>query len=251
MVKSFLTVLVAGICLAEPACAQSLPKDLVGSWDVSPEDCARPGTSVTQVNISPNRIITFGGDALVREVERTGDVTFAAGDFRQTEGVPETAPRTREYFRLTQRDGPDHIHFVWKSVRSVDLVRCGSDRAESTSPEEAAAGPDRPVYDGPLPIPLGLWVIAGESCDAPADTDWRVYDGMGLRGASSRRCEIDGTEQQGESIVFSQLCEASYDGSVEAMRARITVTAPRRFALVEGGESEAQAFNWCRTAMHP
>ena len=112
------------ICVASPAFAHSLSSDLAGSWDVSRGACAAPGTSITGIRIASDRVDTFGGNALVREVERRGTVTFVAADFQQTEGVPELGPRTREHFRFTPT-GPDRMTMIWKDVQTVDLVRCG------------------------------------------------------------------------------------------------------------------------------
>ena len=248
-----LAVAAAAATLALPALAQSLPPNLVGSWDVSVASCAAPGTSVSRIDVAPGRIDTFGGNALVREVSRTGPVTFAAADFEQLEGAAEIAPRTREYFRMDQREGLDRMRLVWMGVQTIDLVRCAAAAAAPASvPAPAASNPDAPTFDGQLPIPLGLWVIAGESCENPADAGWRVYDGAGLRGGASTRCETDATQRQADgSLLFSQLCTASYDGSVSAVRDRITVTAPRRFTLVEDGETEGQDFNWCGSRLTP
>ena len=238
---------------AAPSPARSLPSGVVGSWDVSLASCAAPGTSVSRIDIAPERIDTFGGNALVREVTRIGTATFAAADFEQLEGAAEIAPRTREYFRLSQREGPDRMRFVWKDVQTVDLVRCEVQiaAAPAPAPSEPVAS-DAPTFDGQLPIPLGLWVVAGESCESPANAGWRVYDGAGLRGASSSRCEIDAVQRQADgSVLFSQLCRASYDGSVSAVRDRITITASRRFTLVEDGEGAGQDFNWCGSRLTP
>ena len=46
-------------------------------------------------------------------------MTFAAADFEQTDGAAEIAPRTRECFRLSQREGPDRVCFVWKDVQDA------------------------------------------------------------------------------------------------------------------------------------
>lgn len=236
---------------AAPALAQLLPSDLLGSWDVSAESCAAPGTSVSQVDISSDRIETFGGIAVLREVERIGAVTYAAGDFQQLEGAAEVERPTREHFRMTQTAGKDRMTFVWKDVQTVDLVRCGAETAATEGSAAATPEPAAPSFDGQLPIPLGLWVVAGESCQGPANAGWRVYDGAGLRGASSVRCEIDATERSGDGILFSQLCEASDDGTVRPTRDLITIIAPRRFTLVESSEGEGQDFNWCGPQLSP
>ena len=243
----------AASCVAGLAMAQSLPPGLVGAWDVSADACAASGTSVSRIDVAPRRIATFGGNALLREVERIGDATFAAGNFRQLEGAAEVGPRTREHFRFDQ-DGPDRMRFRWKDVQTVDLVRCppaGDDAGVAASPGSDASASGKLRYDGQLPIPLGFWVVAGESCQDPANAGWRVYDGAGLRGGASVRCEIDATERDGDGIVFSQLCEARYGGEVRAVRDRIIVTAPRRFTLREDGEEGAQDFNWCGPRLRP
>lgn len=238
---------------ATPAYAQSLLPGLPGAWDVSIEACATSGTSVTRIDITPERIETFGGNAIIRDVEQIGDVTFVAGDFQQLEGAAEVEPRERTYFRFDRRDGPDQMTFIWKDVQTTKLVRCGTIENAEGDPASMPANVSAttPEYDGQLPIPLGLWVVAGGSCETPSHPAWRVYDGGGLRGASSARCEIDATERQGDTILFSQLCTRSDDGDVEPTRDRITMTAPRRFTLVEGNESEGQDFNWCGPQLYP
>lgn len=244
---------VTALLLAAPAYGQSLPSSVVGVWDVSLATCAEEGTSVTQINIAPQRVDTFGGNAIIREVEQTGDVTFAAADFQQLEGAANVEPRERAYFRFDQSSEPDRMRFVWKNVQTVDLVRCETDATEGASAPSRSESPatTHPVFDGQLPIPLGLWVVAGTPCQSPANAFWRVYDGAGLRGASSTKCEIDAAERQGDSIVFSQLCTASYNGEVAPTRDRITITAPRRFTIVEDSEETGRDFNWCGPQLHP
>lgn len=245
------------LCLAFgalPVLAQSVPSDLVGTWDISEEACAATGTSFTRIVIAPDRIDTYGGNAVLREVDRSGDVTFAAGDFEQLEGAAEVQPRTRAYFRLDQRDGSDRMRFVWKDVQAVDLVRCetaGLAANDAASASSEASSETEPGYDGRLPIPLGLWVVAGGSCKSPANAGWRVHDGAGLRGASSVRCEIVATERQGDGIVVSQLCEASDDGEIRPARITIIMTAPRPFTLVEANEEARRDFNWCGSRLRP
>lgn len=229
------------VCFGIPAFAQSLPPDLVGTWSISSEVCAASGTSITQIDVTPGRIETFGGNAIIREVEQIGPATFVAGDFQQLEGVADVSPRTREHFRFSRREEPDRMRFIWKGVLSDDLVRCSDVDTDASAP----ATPAVPASGGHLPIPVGLRVLAGESYDNPANASWRVYDDAGLRGASSERCEINATERQGSSIMFSQLCAASFDGSVQPTRDRLTITAPHRFTLVESDERPGQDFNWC------
>ena len=242
-----LALAAAAAALALPAAAEPLPPDLVGAWDVSAEACAATGTSTGRIDVAPDRIETFGGDALVREVVRIGPATFVAADFRQLEGAAEIAPRTRTHFRMDQRAGPDRMRFVWKDVQSVDLVKCDASAPTPMAPDPAAI-----AAHGPLPIRLGLWVAAGEPCDDPANAGWRVHDGTGLRGAASTRCEIDAARAQADgSLLVSQLCTATYDGSQSTVRDRITVASPRRFTLLEDGETEAQDFEWCGPRLVP
>ena len=79
--NGLVATLAVALFMAGPALAQSLPPGLVGRWDVSQEACAASGTSVSQIDILPDRIDTFGGNAILREVEKIGDVTFVACDF--------------------------------------------------------------------------------------------------------------------------------------------------------------------------
>lgn len=241
LLASLLTL--ATIGLAEPLSAQPLPFDTQGSWDISEKACLDPGISTTQIDIAADRIETYGGDALVRDIDRSGPVTFVAADFLQREGVEELGERERVHFRLTQREGPDRLNLIWKDVDTVDLVRC---TGGSTFSGRAPA-----MVQGPLPIPTGLWVIAGEDCASPANAAWRVYDGLGLYGASSRMCRIGAAAEQGGRHVIDQTCVASYDGGSETHRDTVIIQAPRRFSLIEDGETEAQDFNWCGSRLYP
>ena len=154
--------------LALPAFAHTLPPEILGSWDVSAEACAAHGASVTRIDVAPGRIDTYGGNALVREVARIGAATFAAADFEQTEGAAEIAPRTREHFRFSQREGRNRMRFVWKDVKAVDLIRCDAAVAPpSTALSPAASDPRILTPDGEPPAPLGLRVIAGKCCGSP------------------------------------------------------------------------------------
>ena len=241
------------LLLAAPASGQSLPSGLVGGWDISPASCATEGTPVTRIDIASQRVETFGGNAIIREVEQIGAVTFAAVDFQQLEGVEDVAPRERTYFRFDHSAGPDRLKFVWKDIKTVDLFRCDTDaRAEAGAASlPGSPAPAGPVDDGPLPILQGLWVIAGTSCGTPSDAAWRVYDGSGLRGAASTMCQIEATQPQGDGILFSQLCTATQDGEVAPTRTLITRTTPGRVSLIEGGEGEDQDFNWCGPQLQP
>ncbi|MCQ0972201.1 hypothetical protein MLD63_17415 [Paracoccus sp. TK19116] len=64
--------------LGVPAVGQSLPGDVQGSWDISTEECRTGGTSVTQIDITSDTLATFGGNAIVREIDRAGAVIFVA-----------------------------------------------------------------------------------------------------------------------------------------------------------------------------
>ena len=162
---------------ASPALAPSLSPDLTGRWDVSRGACAASGTSMTAIDIATDRMDTFGGNALVREVERQGAVTFVAADFQQTEGVPELGARTREHLRFTPT-GPDRMTMIWKDVQTVDLVRCGRRAAANGTtgdapapapaapaapapPRASAGGPTEPSRNGQPPIVLGLPIGLG------------------------------------------------------------------------------------------
>jgi hypothetical protein len=244
--------LVASLCVAGPLLAQDLPPDLQGSWDVSIDDCRRSGTSVTQIDISADTINSFGGDATVSEISGSGPVIFVAAEYLQVEGVEELGERQRVYFRLTQRDGRDKLNLVWKDVQTVDLVRCDDNAAAN---DDAATAPEKDeVTDGEdsaLPIPIGLWVVAGVSCDNPANAVWRVYDGRGLKGAQSTDCEITKVVKDGSRYIIDQTCVASYDGSRSSYQDSVEIQAPKRFGLVEGGETEMLVFNWCGSRLQP
>lgn len=243
-------LLVAVFGLAAPALGQPLPTDVLGSWDVSAEECRASGTSMTQIVIAPGKIDTYGGDAIVRDVERSGPVTFVAADYLQIEGAVAMGERERNYFRLTQRDRPNRLNFRWKDVQTVDLVRC-HDASTNPEPSERVVGEPSAHDDRVLPLPTGLWVIAGESCQNPANASWRTYDGRGIYGASSRSCEIDSVSAEGRRYVIEQTCIATYDGSETTHRDIVSKQAPKRFGLMEDGEANMQDFNWCGPRLRP
>lgn len=190
MISTFISLAAAVmIGFTLPALGQTLPTETRGSWDVSFEECRASETSMTQIDISANAISTFGGKAIVREIDRSGPVTFVAADFLQLEGAAEVGERERAYYRLTQRNGPDRLNFSWKDVHTVDLVRCDHD-VSAREGETASSRLENSTIEprGLLPIPTGLWVVAGEDCESPANASWRVYDGRGLYGAQSESC---------------------------------------------------------------
>ena len=244
-------ILVASLCVAGPVAGQVLPPDLQGSWDVSANECRSPETSLTQIDIGADTIDMYGGDAAVREVSRSGPVSFVAADFLQREGAAELGQRERAYFRLTQRDGRDRLNFVWKDVQMLDLVRCDGDAASSD--DAATIQQDEVTSDenGVLPIPTGLWVVAGEDCANPANASWRAYDGNGLVGAQSATCEFTNVVQDGRRYIIDQTCVATYDGSRSSIRSTVEIQAPKRFGLLEDGEELSQDFNWCGSRLRP
>lgn len=198
--------------LASPVVAQSLPSDVFGRWDISAAECRTPGTSFTQIDIGAESIDTYGGDAIIREIDLSGPVTFVAADFLQTEGAAEPGRRKRTYFRLTQRDGPDRLNLIWKDVQTVDLVRCDTADPRDPSHEKDAGEPlDR--SETIPPIEPGLWVIAGGDCKDPSNAAWRTFDGRGLDGSQSSRCEIDAVSNDDDRYVIEQTCTATYEVS--------------------------------------
>ena len=232
--------------LASSALAQEIPSQAQGSWDVSAEECRAPGTSVTQIDIAADRIDTYGGNAMVQEVERSGPVTFVAAAYLQTEGVPELGPREPAYLRLTQREGPDRLNLIWKGAQTVDLVRCEGETAGADSAEAEGGN-----TAGALPLVLGLWVLEGENCETPANAGWRIYDGDGIRGARSQSCKITAVSAEGNRNTIDQTCVAAYDGSSTTYRDTVVIESPKRFGLIEDGETERQDFTWCSLRMEP
>lgn len=234
-----LNVCCVGMMLCQTAAAQSLPDSVQGRWDVSIEACNRDGTSTTQVDISAGRIVTYGGNAIVREVTETGLVTYVAADFLQLEGAAEVRPRERTFFRLTQRDSADRLNYIWKDVTEVDLVRCP--QAADTFDETA----------GVLPLVQGYYVVAGGFCDAAANASWRTFDGEGIYGAASESCVMRVLDREGDLFVTDQTCIARHDGSEAQVRDIVRRRSKRSFLLLEDGETQAQAFEWCGAALRP
>lgn len=106
---------------ALPAMAQMVPVSASGTWDVSAEACADPA-SMTRLEVQADRLRFVYGYAEVEEVERTGDVTFVAGQLHQ-EGQADPRPRP-EYYRLDQQEGPGALTFKVAEQDPVALVRC-------------------------------------------------------------------------------------------------------------------------------
>lgn len=54
-----------------------------------------------------------------------------------------------------------------------------------------------------------------------------------------------------DRYVIEQNCIATYDGSEATYRDTVQVQTPRRFALVEDGETTPQDFTWCGPRLRP
>lgn len=129
------------------------------------------------------------------------------------------------------------MNFVWKDVQTLDLVRCDGNTASydhAATVQQAAVTSDE---NGVLPIPAGLWTVAGEDCDNPVGASWRAYDGNGLVGAQCAMCEITNVVQDGRRYTIDQTCVATHHGSRSSSRSSVEIQAPTRFGFLEDGET--------------
>ena len=133
-----------------------------------------------------------------------------------------------------------------------------STETATSEPQEEAGNPAAGQTDASLPritsgaaapdtIPLtpGVYVIEGTSCENPANAAWRVWDGKGLSGSSTRACRAEVLSHSGDTYRLRNSCENTYDGSRTDETLAITVTDQVHFT------TEGVAFASCSTAQVP
>lgn len=72
--------------------------------------------------------------------------------------------------------------------------------------------PGDPSSDA-LPLPRGVYVLAGSACEDPANAAIRVFDGRGISGSATRDCCIRPIRIEGVRHAIEQSCVNTYDGS--------------------------------------
>lgn len=98
----------------------------------------------------------------------------------------------------------------------------------------------------PLPIPRGLYVLIGVSCDRPPNAAVWIYDGVGLSGSATRNCRFTVADQAGPLYGGSNSCTNIYDGSRTSIALSVRVLGSDRFRLAEYGTVEGD-FRFCTT----
>lgn len=115
--------------------------------------------------------------------------------------------------------------------------------APATAPDDAAA----PVAAaGPieLPLPEGVYVKQGVSCQQPPQTAFRIYDGSGIGSHTTRACRLTFEESDGETFRGENSCENVVYGLRTDTRLSVQILGPESFRLVEFGAVEGD-FRLC------
>lgn len=64
-----------------------------------------------------------------------------------------------------------------------------------------------------VPLTPGVYVLEGTSCQNPANAAWRIWDGKGLSGSSTKACRATIVSQNGATYTLRNSCQNTYDGS--------------------------------------
>ncbi|TPW27715.1 hypothetical protein [Pararhizobium mangrovi] len=96
-----------------------------------------------------------------------------------------------------------------------------------------------------VPLTPGVYVLEGTSCENPANAAWRVWDGRGLSGSSTRACRATILSQDGKTYTLRNSCENTYDGSRSDETIAMTVTDQVHFTV------QGRSFASCSTAQVP
>lgn len=112
----------------------------------------------------------------------------------------------------------------------------------SASPSKQTAAPLVPEQ---VPLTPGVYVLAGTTCANPANAAWRVWDGRGLSGSSTKACRATITAKRGDTYTLRNSCEDTYDGSRTDETLAMTVTDQVHFSV------KGQAFESCSMAQVP
>lgn len=121
------------------------------------------------------------------------------------------------------------------------------EKARRSAQTDASVPRTDPADAVPDTIPLtpGVYVAEGTSCENPANAAWRVWDGKGLSGSSTRACRAEVLSHSGDTYRLRNSCENTYDGSRTDETLAITVTDQVHFT------TEGVAFASCSTAQVP
>ena len=119
--------------------------------------------------------------------------------------------------------------------------------APRTTPEPSRSALSRETEAPPttaLPLRPGVYVLAGTSCASPANAAFRIFDGKGLSGSTTRGCRATVTSRDGNRWQVDQSCVDTYSGERTSQPQTLNVSTDTGFILAEAGEP-AQAFRLC------
>jgi len=128
---------------------------------------------------------------------------------------------------------------IWRGRAPDAYVRYGC--VEGVNDIPAADGADPAA---PLPIPRGVYVLEGVSCDRPPNFAFRVYGRKGLSGSATRDCRFAIEDRARNLFGGSNSCVNTHDGSRTATALSVRVLGPERFRLAENGTIEGD-FRFC------
>lgn len=113
--------------------------------------------------------------------------------------------------------------------------------APETVPDPAPEETPEPAPD--LPIDVGTYVEAGVDCGNPPNASWRIWNGEGLSGSTTRACKASPVVQQADGIKVEQTCIDNHSGTPSNSTFVLRPTGRTRFALI--GDGGDQSFRLC------
>lgn len=135
----------------------------------------------------------------------------------------------------TETDAPDDT--------AATATPEASETATPTPVETATETPaDTPEVT--LPLQQGHYVISGTDCANPANAAWRIWNGEGLSGSSTRACRAEVTDRDGSTYSVTQSCEDTYSGERSTRDFTLTTT-------VLGFTMDGQPFALCPAETRP
>lgn len=122
--------------------------------------------------------------------------------------------------------------------------RNGLSPADPRTPTEATATSST-TNISQVPLTPGVYVLQGTSCQNPANAAWRVWDGKGLSGSSTRACRAAILSLDDKTYTLRNSCQSTYDGSRSDETLAMTVTDQVHFSI------NGQSFSSCSMAQAP
>lgn len=116
--------------------------------------------------------------------------------------------------------------------------------AAPTEPRPEVKPPEAVPSEASLPLRRGVYVMTGTDCAAPSNAGFRVFNGQGLSGSTTRACEAMISDREGAVLMVRQICEDTYSGQRTPADFRLEPRGDDRFVLTERGEG-AVAYRLC------